>query len=146
MSQNQENNNKKKYLIIILLLLLFVQIAILWQRHSTPTPPMQFAEEYKNHLPQALITLNEPNQINLWKNINSLDLISLQNWLSLDNIPVEFQKLDEHFVVTFKAPQGSKPSIVLNKVKLLPKLNLFSLNVKTIDNYREFRLKFTFSN
>jgi len=144
-SQFQEINYKKKsYLTIALLILLFTQITLLWKKYSEFTPPNQINLEHLNQYPPALISLFDPTNLDTWTKLNSQDLNTLQNWLSIENIEVKLNKFDDHMLLTFNAPLGSKPSNLLNKVKLLPKLTLVTLGVKTIDNYREFKLKFIF--
>lgn len=145
MSQFQKTNLKKKtYLTIALLILLFAQITLLWKKYSEFTPPNQINLEYLNQYPPALISLFDPTNLDAWSKLHSEELNTLQNWLSIENIEVQLQKFDDHMLLTFNAPLRSKPSVLLNKVKLLPKLTLVSLGVKTIDNYREFKLKFIF--
>ena len=145
MSQFQDTNHKKKtYLTISLLVLLFAQITILWKKYSEFTPPNQINQEFLNKYPPTLVSLFDPTNIDSWNKLNYENLNILQNWLSIKNMEVQLQKFDDHMLLTFNAPLGSKPSVLLNKVKLLPQLTLVSLGVKTIDNYREFKLKFIF--
>lgn len=137
-------NKKKKYLIVALCILLFMQITLLWQKYTVLTPPKQINEEYLNQFPQILISLFSPNNLTTWENLNSNHLSILQNWLAIDRIQVALHKNDNQLQVSFQAPLDSKPSMVLNKIKLLPKLTLLSLSVKTIENHREFNLQFAF--
>lgn len=130
----------QRVLLILLIGLFVYQSWMLMRQIHMPSKTTQLDEQGFDHYPNIILELSSPNSTKRWSQLDNEDIKAIQNWMSSDTITSKLNKIQNGQILKFEAPKGSKPSSLLDKLKLFPQVDISSIEVKTFENQRIFIL------
>ena len=130
----------QRVLLVLLIGLFIYQSWMLLEQFHMPSKTAQLEEQSFDHYPNIILELSSPNSTKRWSQLDNEDIKVIQDWMSSDTITSKFNKIQNGQTLKFEAPKGSKPSSLLDKLKLFPQVDISSIEVKTFENQRIFIL------
>ena len=143
MIKEKPNAFSHRLLITLLAGLLLYQSWMLWQYLQPPTNTAQLNEQNFNLYPDIIYDLFSSNPAKSWGQLKEEDYRIIENWLSSDLMIAKINKNQNEYSLSFDAPPGSKPSSVLQKLKIFPQIEIVSIEIKTNKYQRFFLISFT---
>ena len=130
----------QRVLLILLIGLFVYQSWMLMQQIHMPSKTAQLDGQSFDHYPNIIWELSSPNSTKRWGQLDNKDIKAIQDWMSSDTITPKLDKIQNGQTLKFEAPKGSKPSSILDKLKLFTQVDITSIEVKTSENQRIFIL------
>jgi len=141
----KENPNAFSHRLLITFLagLLLYQSWMLWQHLQPPANSAQLNEQNFNLYPDIIYDLSTLNPAQSWGQLKEEDYRVIENWLSSDLLIVKIKKNQNGYSLSFEAPPTSRPSLILQKLKFFPQIEIISIEIKTNNSQRFFLITFT---
>jgi len=141
----KENPNAFSHRLLITFLagLLLYQSWMLWQHLQPPANSAQLNEQNFNLYPDIIYDLSTLNPAQSWGQLKEEDYRVIENWLSSDLLIVKIKKNQNGYSLSFEAPPTSRPSLILQKLKFFPQIEIISIEIKTNNSQRSFLITFT---
>ena len=141
----KENPNAFSHRLLITFLagLLLYQSWMLWQHLQPPANSAQLNEQNFNLYPDIIYDLSTLNPAQSWGRLKEEDYRVIENWLSSDLLIAKIKKNQNGYSLSFEAPPTSRPSLILQKLKFFPQIEIISIEIKTNNSQRSFLITFT---
>ena len=141
----KENPNAFSHRLLITFLagLLLYQSWMLWQHLQPPANSAQLNEQNFNLYPDIIYDLSTLNPAQSWGQLKEEDYRVIENWLSSDLLIAKIKKSQNGYSLSFEAPPTSRPSLILQKLKFFPQIEIISIEIKTNNSQRFFLITFT---
>ena len=143
MIKETRNAFSHRLLITFLAGLLLYQSWMLWQYLQPPANSPQLDEQNFNLYPDIIYDLSTSNPAQSWDELKEEDYRVIENWLSSDLLIVKIKKNQNGYSLSFEAPPTSRPSLILQKLKFFPQIEIISIEIKTNNSQRFFLITFT---
>ena len=143
MIKENPNTFSRRLLITFLAGLLLYQSWMLWQHLQPPANSAQLNEQNFNLYPDIIYDLFSSNPAQSWGQLKEEDYRVIENWLSSDLLIVKIKKNQNGYSLSFEAPPTSRPSLILQKLKFFPQIEIISIEIKTNNSQRFFLITFT---
>ena len=143
MIKETRNAFSHRLLITFLAGLLLYQSWMLWQYLQPPANSPQLYEQNFNLYPDIIYDLSTLNPAQSWDQLKEEDYRVIENWLSSDLLIAKIKKNQNGYSLSFEAPSTSRPSLILQKLKFFPQIEIISIEIKTHNSQRFFLITFT---
>ena len=135
---------KKPVFVFLLSLFLILQIYFMVSKYLNFSSDSLLDPKSLERYPDLIFGIGGNLPSVTWATSTSDQIESLQDWLSQDEMNVTISKKNNSITFSFIAAQGTQPSMVLSKMRIIPHLKLKSISVQTAKDQRFFEFQYQF--